>query len=52
MKRNHILMATAYDDDKVLRFASCGADCTSIHDKQNVMPIICLSENVEVSYEE
>ncbi len=52
MKRNHILLATAYDDDKVLKLGGFGLDCASVRDKQNIMPIVCLSENVEVSYEE
>jgi hypothetical protein len=51
-RRNCVLLATAYDDDKVLRLGSCGLDCASIHDKQNIMPIVCLSDDVEVSYEE
>jgi hypothetical protein len=50
--RNHgFMLCTGANDTKVIYCGRYGADTCSIHAEKNIIPIVCLSENLEVTYE-
>lgn len=50
-KRHGFMFCTAYNYDNVLHFGIFGVDTCSIHTAKNIIPIVCLSGNLEVTYE-
>lgn len=50
-KRHGFMFCTAYRDDKVLYYGLFGSDTCSLNAEKNIIPIVCLSENLEVTYE-
>ena len=50
MKYMNAMLATAYSDSMVLYCVDSGASCADIARNRAIMPIVCLSDNVEVYY--
>lgn len=51
-KRHSFLFATGYSDDRVIYFGSLfGTDTCSIGTEKNIIPIVCLSDDLEVTCE-
>lgn len=50
-KRSGFMFATGYRDESVLYYGMFGADTCSINTEKNIIPIVCLADDLEVTYE-